>query len=255
MIAVLVRRPLVLWALYVLLLLVLAVTAKAMWPALTSGAAGLSGLQVALQAVLTVLPLPVAAYLGWRRVGFVRPRHLTVGLFPAATVAFGYVGPWRDQPWTTTALAVVLVCLVAIGEETAFRGVLLGLLVERHGVGPAVVVSSVLFGLTHLVNLALGAALPGVLLQVLFAGLGAAGLAALRMRTGSLWPGIVLHALYDLTFRVVEVEPGTAFGNTVYGLHGIGWAVFAVVVLRGRTGSARRSAGAAAVTATRSPGA
>jgi membrane protease YdiL (CAAX protease family) len=231
--ASLVRRPLLLWLLYVLVLLGLALTAKALWPALTSGAAGLSGLQVALQAVLTLLPLPVAAYLGWRRVGFVRPNHLAIALFPAATVAVGYFGGWRDQPWTTTALAVVLVCLVALGEETAFRGVLLTLLRERHGVAAAVVISSALFGLTHLVNLALGAPLPGVLLQVLFAGLGSAGFAALRLRTGSLWPPIVLHAVYDLTFRVVDLQPGTALSNTVYMLHGVGWAAFAVIVLRG----------------------
>lgn len=237
----LVRRPLLLWALYVSTVLCIAVTARALWPSLRSGAEGLSGLQVALQAVLTLLPLPVAAYVGWRRVGFVRPRHLAIGLFPAATVAFGYLGAWRDQPWATTALAVVLVCLVALGEETAFRGVLLNLFAERGGLVAAVVISSALFGLTHLVNVALGAPLPGVLLQVLFSGLGGAGFAAMRIHTGSLWPPIVLHAAYDLTFRVTDIQPGTAFANSVYMLHGVGWAIFAVVVLRQRPrGTSRR---------------
>ncbi len=72
------------------------------------------------------------------------------------------------------------------------------------------------------------------MLQVLFAGMGAAGFAALRLRTGSLWPGIALHAGYDLIFRVVVVQPGTAFANTLYTLHGLGWLLFAVVVLRKR---------------------
>ena len=69
-------------------------------------------------------------------------------------------------------------------------------------------------------------------LPVVFAGMGAAGFAALRLRTGSLWPGIALHAAYDLTFRLVVIQPGTAFANAVYTLHGLGWPLFAVLVLR-----------------------
>ena len=233
--AALMRHPFALWAAYVAVIIGFGATAKAVWPELTSGAAGLSTLQVLLQAVLTLLPLPFAHTLGWRRAGFTRPHRLAVVLFPLATVVFGYLGQVRPQPVATVALAVALVVLVAVGEETAFRGVLLPLLLPR-GVGFAVTVSSALFGLTHLANLVLGAPLPGVLLQVLFAGMGAAGFAALRLRTGSLWPSIVLHAAYDLIFRVVVIEPGTPFANTVYMLHGVGWLVFAVVVLRPRRG-------------------
>ncbi len=72
------------------------------------------------------------------------------------------------------------------------------------------------------------------MLQVLFAGMGAAGFAALRIRTGSLWPAIALHPAYDPTFRVTVIQPGTAFANSVYTLHGLGWLLFAVLVLRRR---------------------
>ncbi len=241
--AALLRRPLLLWLLYAAVLTILGAAAKSLWPDLTSGAAGLSPLQIGVQAALTLLPLPFAAALGWRRAGFVPPRGWLVMLFPLATVAFGYLGPLRQQPAVSIALAVLLVLLVALGEETAFRGVLLPLLLPR-GTAFAVAVSSALFGLTHLVNLVLGAPLPGVLLQVVFAGMGAAGFAALRLRTGSLWPGIALHAAYDLTFRVVVVQPGTAFANTIYTLHGLGWLLFAALVLRKRrSASGSASAG------------
>jgi membrane protease YdiL (CAAX protease family) len=149
----------------------------------------------------------------------------------AATVVFGYLAPFPPQALTTIALAVLLVALVAVGEEIAFRGVLLHLLAPR-GVAAAVALSSLLFGLTHTVNLLLGAPPAGVALQVFFAGTGAVGLAALRIRTGSLWPGIALHAAYDLAFRVAEVDPSAWHGRFYYTLHGLGWLVFALVVLR-----------------------
>jgi membrane protease YdiL (CAAX protease family) len=179
------RRPFAAWAVYLVLLGLIALTVSAVWPDLTSGAGGLSTKQVTVQALITLLPLPAAAALGWRVIGFRRRQRLRLTAFPAATVAFGYLASARSQYLTTVALAVLLVLLVALGEEIAFRGVLLHLLAPR-GTAVAVAVSSLLFGLTHTVNLMLGAPPAGVLLQVLFAGTGAAGFAALRIRTGSL---------------------------------------------------------------------
>ncbi len=188
--AYLLRRPLLWWAAYALTITMIIAAARALFPDLRSGAAGLSWTQVAVQALLTLLPLPFAHALGWRHIGFVRPHHWPGVIFPALTVGFGYLGAFRPVPATTLILAVIVVLLVAVGEEVAFRGVLLTLLLPR-GTGTAVAVSSVLFGLTHLVNLIAGAPVHGVLLQIFFtgAGAGAAGFAALRIRTGSLWPG------------------------------------------------------------------
>lgn len=208
------------------------------WPELTSGANGLSWRQLVVQLVVTLLPLPVAAAVGWRRIGFVRPAHLHLALFPAATVAFGYTAGLDAATVSGVALAIAVVCLVAVGEEIAFRGVLLQLLLP-WGTRGAVAVSSALFGLTHTVNLLLGAPPAGVALQVLFSSLGATAYAALTLRTGSLWPAIVLHATYDLAFRVGNVEPGSWHANLYYTLHGIGGLVFAMVLLRrGRRASA-----------------
>ena len=228
------RRPVTAWAVYLVLLGLIAVSVKALWPDMGSGADGLSTKQVTVQALLTLLPLPAAAALGWRAIGFRRPQRLLIAAFPAATVAFGYLAPAQPPAVRTVALAVLLVLLVALGEEIAFRGVLLHLLTPR-GTAVAVGVSSLLFGLTHTVNLLLGAPPAGVLLQVLFAGTGAAGFAALRIRTGSLWPGIALHAGYDLAFRVMEIDPSTWHGRLYYTFHGLGWLIFAVIVLRGRS--------------------
>ena len=88
----LVRRPFLLWGAYLAVLAVIALASKAIRPELTSGAEGLSAAQLAVQAVITFLPLPVAALLGWRAIGFVKPTRLYLVVFPATTVAVGYMG-------------------------------------------------------------------------------------------------------------------------------------------------------------------
>lgn len=84
----------------------------------------------------------------------------------------------------TAALAVAV---VPFAEELVFRGVLLSALLER---GPAeghrtraIVISSVLFGLVHLD--------PVVVVPTALLG---AVAAELRLRSGSLWPALTLHA-------------------------------------------------------------
>lgn len=230
----LLRHPLLLWVLYLLTVVLIALAAGALFPALRSGPSGLSTVQLAGQLVLTLLPLPFLAVVGWRVAGFNGPRQwrdLHLLAFPALTVAFGYLAGFREMDFGYLATAVALVVLVAFGEEAAFRGVLLKAL-EPRGVMYAVLVSSALFGLMHLGNLALGAPWQGVLLQVLFSGMGGVGFAAIRIRTNSLWPVIVLHASYDLAFRVGNMEPGTMMSNAYFMLHGVGWLVFAFIVLR-----------------------
>jgi hypothetical protein len=67
----------------------------------------------------------------------------------------------------------------------------------------------------------------------MFAALACLGYAAMRLRTGSLWPPVILHARYDLTFRVAAAGPGSMFVNLVPLLHGVGWAVRGLGGLRG----------------------
>lgn len=85
--------------------------------------------------------------------------------------------------------AVFTIGVVPLVEELLFRGVLIAALLER---GPAeraarerraAVISAVLFGLIHLE--------PAVIVPTMLLG-GAA--AALRLRSGSLWPAVTLHA-------------------------------------------------------------
>lgn len=228
-----VRSPWRFFFMYVALILVLAMVLRLLLPDVEAGPGGLGVSQLIGQALLALVPLPFAAVLGWREVRLtsMRPARLAILAFPLATIAFGYVGGFRDMTAGYVATAVAVVLLVGFGEELAFRGVLMRLLLKR-GVGYTVAVSSILFGLMHLVNFAFGMPWPAVALQVLFAGMTGVGFAAMTLRTGSLWPTIVLHAAYNLAFRVGAFEPFSLVSNMYYLLNGMGWVLFAIVVLR-----------------------
>lgn len=84
-------------------------------------------------------------------------------------------------------LAVVMVVLVGpFAEELAFRGVIAGALRERFGTRVAIVGSSAVFSLYHVT--------PWALVPTFLLGLALAWLAFDRK---TLWPAIVLHALYN----------------------------------------------------------
>ncbi|MFN8532928.1 MAG: type II CAAX endopeptidase family protein [Dehalococcoidia bacterium] len=92
------------------------------------------------------------------------------------------------------AFALLSASVVApIAEETFFRGLVLQGLNGRLGQVAAVLVSSALFALSHLVP----QVLPPIFLLGVF-------LALLRIWSGSLWPSIALHAAFN-TVSLVAV--------------------------------------------------
>ncbi len=100
-------------------------------------------------------------------------------------------------------------CLsVGFFEEIIFRGLLLMLLIERlstkkHGIWIAVISSSILFGMIHLINLINGASLSGTLLQVIYSTLMGMLWAVMYLRTKNLWLTMVLHATYNFFGQVM----------------------------------------------------
>jgi len=104
--------------------------------------------------------------------------------------------PTRWEPSHAGAYAAnfVVIALVApVVEELIFRGLGFALL-ERYGRWVAIVVVGIAFGLAH----GLVHALP------LLAAFGC-GLAWLRSRTGSVYPGMVLHAIFNSVALVIAV--------------------------------------------------
>lgn len=135
---------------------------------------------------------------------------LLVGMFPFVLLclnlgaSLGLSGPPEGAvPKAAWQVVVFLITMFLIGlaEEAIFRGVIAQTLLEhfgpsRAGVWKAVVLSSVIFGLGHLINV-VGSNVLGVLIQCcLTIALGML-YGAIYFRTGNLWVVIFLHAFQD----------------------------------------------------------
>ena len=95
---------------------------------------------------------------------------------------------WRpDRAGAIAANAVVVAVVAPVVEELFFRGLGVRVLTVFGSVG-AVVVSGLAFGLAH-----------GLLVGLVPLALFGAGLAWVRLRAESIWPGVVAHGLYNGT--------------------------------------------------------
>ena len=97
--------------------------------------------------------------------------------------------------------------LVAMFEELAFRGVLfLSILKKRKSkkhVFFSIIVSSVLFGLFHIINLFYGASFGSVALQVGYSTLVGCMCAFILITTRSIWLCAAVHAVYNFCGQIV----------------------------------------------------
>ena len=162
-------------------------------------------------AVYCLVAIASVAVVGLGRTGLTRrpaPGSWRLTLAPLAAglpfVLFGInIAPSEVGP-----LLVVGVPLIALNEELFYRGVLLPLL-RPLGWRQAVLWSSVAFGASHLVNVISGAYPPFVAMQVAATTVGGVALAAIRLRSGSLWPVLATHALLDVIAIATLTGPAT----------------------------------------------
>lgn len=126
----------------------------------------------------------------------------------AAGLPFALFG-WNLDPGSIVPVLVVGVPLVALNEELFYRGVLLPLL-RPLGLRRAVTWTALAFGASHLVNLVSGAYPPFVAMQVAATTGGGVALAALRIRSGSLWPALLVHVAVDWIAVSTLTGPATS---------------------------------------------
>lgn len=124
-------------------------------------------------------------------------------LIAVSTVNFWHGMTFREG----AALYLISMVWVAILEELIFRGLLFRAM-EKDGRTAAVIVSSVTFGVGHIVNLLLGAELLSTALQLVEATALGFCFTAVFMVTGSLLPCILSHAFINCTsFFALDPTP------------------------------------------------
>ena len=148
---------------------------------------------------VVVLALLVTLGRAWRRFGYLGGPgwRLWVLMLPAwLSAALSLVQGPADIAFSRCLGWLGLGILIALGEETIFRGVVLSAFVAR-GPRVAIVTSAVLFGLVHLAGIAGGIDIRMVVAQVIYAtGLGIS-FAWVRIASGSIWPCVIAHAVMD----------------------------------------------------------
>ena len=93
---------------------------------------------------------------------------------------------------------IVSMAFVGFAEEMIFRGFLFKAMLKDGSVITAVIVSSVTFGLGHIVNLFTGHELAETLMQVVFAVAYGFLVTMAFYKSGSLIPCILSHSLFDI---------------------------------------------------------
>lgn len=119
--------------------------------------------------------------------------------WPAPTPAEEVQRALSELPlWRQVATGIGLVVTTPLIEEALFRGAIFGTLRRNHGAIVVVICTAMLFALIHVQ--------PQVFLPI---GLVGAALAFLRLASGSMWPGVILHMTFNgLTFYLLLQERG-----------------------------------------------
>ena len=127
-----------------------------------------------------------------------------IGVYVVSAALDPFLHPGKEQGLTPTgwqpahasaylANFLVVAIVAAVVEELTFRGIGYTLLV-RFGVWPAILLTGLAFGLAH-------GLVDGLPLLSLFG----CGLAWLRSRTDSVYPGVVVHATFNSLALILAV--------------------------------------------------
>ena len=164
--------------------------------------------------------LAVVAWQRWRDIGLNRlapARSLWLTWLPMLYIVVGLgLAVALGLPPAGVLLWVLFnTFLVGMSEELMFRGVLLQAFRHTVSIWPAVWLTTLAFGAIHTLNVFLTGDLRAASIQSVAAALSGLLFIALRLRTGSLWPSIVVHGLWDFaTFAIAVARGGGTPGSS-----------------------------------------
>jgi len=121
------------------------------------------------------------------------------------------------EPTYTIYLFIIECISIGFFEEVVFRGIILIFLLQRFsstkkGIYKAMILSSALFGLIHLVNIFSGANIGNTILQIGYSFLMGMMWAVVYLKTRNIWYSVLLHATYNF-FGLVLFRLGYVNGR------------------------------------------
>lgn len=195
--------------------------------------------------ILKVITVPVALLLSFFLYGWIRKNKLQqyYGLRPVASTDYRkylYFLPllvlstanlWNgvvfEQSLLDISLFIGSMLFIGFLEEVIFRGFLFKAL-SRKSIRSALLISSVTFGMGHIVNLLNGADFLPTLLQIGYATALGFLFTVLFMKTKSLWPGILAHAFINATSLFAVAGDGSVqfISSLVMVFLSVGYALY-----------------------------
>ena len=182
------------------------------------------------QGVVSVLLVILIAKLGLlEAAGFTRPTRwkqlwliwpiLVFSFLNGSDLFIGAIKLDLSKP-VLIVLYTLLYISVGFVEEILFRGVMLTVLLQKwgkslKGIYLSVILSSVLFGILHLVNFVMGRySLLAAVTQTGFALFFGVFFSACMLRNHSIWPVIFGHALFDFFGSLNAISIGGTFSRS-----------------------------------------
>jgi membrane protease YdiL (CAAX protease family) len=175
-----------------------------------------TSIQLNLAAAVVFL-LVVVVVFRWMDIGLnTAPpaRSLRVLWFPAAYLAlFLMLALFAGfPPLSVLAIIFANTALAGISEELATRGVLYTGLRATLAIWPSALLSTLLFGLVHVLNGFATGDFVASGVQAVTAFMTGIAFMGIRLYTRSLYPGIVIHALWDFLLIAAVTGMATRFG-------------------------------------------
>lgn len=183
--------------------------------------------------LVALLAVSLLVWLGWwRAAGLGWPPRWRKAYLLAFPLLFGVLALSGDVrvPGAWLSLATLLTVLIAtFGEEALFRGLMLRALTPS-GLLKAVVVTSLLAGMLRFGASTLTGPWPEAIQAMVLATCGGFTYAALRWRTASIWPVLLLHVFIALALSVSA--PGSTLYLTLLLLGTLGFILYGLLLLR-----------------------
>ncbi len=175
----------------------------------------------------------------WGKAGYttgIRLGQIPLFILPLAVALFMLGQGFQVTAPVTILSFAALTLVIGFAEETYFRGLILTALLPT-GTIRGVVLSSFLFAAPHLLNIIGGVWDPffTIVDSIAAFGLGMT-LAAIRLRTGSIWPLVGIHALFDFSSLIflggIEVPAQSPQDLFMSVLLGIVFVIYGLFLLR-----------------------